>query len=135
MDGALTPDIYSPSINDIGDYTDNVSLFNFTPSSLGIYCDCNGRGVLYKTRAKFIKHIECKKHTEWIKALNNNKHNYYRQCQESQKMIEMNKRLIAEYENKLSMKDIIINALTEKLLLMEGVGNVNGKENVNLLDF
>ena len=47
----------------------------------------------------------------------------------------MNKRLIAEYENKLSMKDIIINALTEKLLLMEGVGNVNGKENVNLLDF
>jgi len=53
MDVAITPDTYSPSVNDRGDYVD------YVPSIMhGIYCPCNsrkGNRSLVETKMKLMK--------------------------------------------------------------------------------
>lgn len=95
MNVALTPDTYVPGVSENGVYVDVL------PSSIpvcGLKCPCFDR--YYSNRDKFVQHIKCKRHTEWMKQLNLDKHNFFKKCVELEQTVRQQRLLIAELENK-----------------------------------
>jgi hypothetical protein len=106
MELVTEPDLYSPSINDIGNYVDKIP--SFTPLRMsnaqsashrslitahfvgvlnvqrcnnikhGLRCPCGSRkDKTYDTHSIFASHIKTKKHQSWLVDLNLNKTNFY----------------------------------------------------------
>ena len=73
MDISLTPDTYTPSVDENGNYIDKIPQIKN-----GLYCPCGARrDKVYETSGKFYSHTKSKIHNKWISNLNNNKANYY----------------------------------------------------------
>ena len=54
MDLVLTPDTYCPSVDDSGNYVDNVPIIQN-----GLFCLCGSRkDKVYKTASQFRSHIK-----------------------------------------------------------------------------
>ena len=63
------PDIYAPSIDEMGNYIDQTPSFNILKH--GLYCPCGTRkDKVYDTSAKFSTHIKTKGHNKWLSQLN-----------------------------------------------------------------
>jgi hypothetical protein len=129
MSLALEPEIYSPSINDNGEYIDVVPSFNIMKQ--GIVCPCGTRkDKNYNTQPKFASHIKTKKHNKWLEQLNLNKANYYIECVKLNNVVKSQKIIIAQLQKEVDNKNITVTYLTNQL--------TNTKENCvkieNLLD-
>jgi len=77
MEAITTPDKYEASMNETGEYIDQLpNLIN------GIICDCIPRkkATIIYTRTQFNSHIKSISHQNYLKVLNNNKNNYYSEC-------------------------------------------------------
>ncbi len=115
MELTLEPEIYSPSIDNNGNYID------ITPPTTtlknGIKCPCGGsrKNQSYNTAATFSKHTKTVTHQKWMENLNNNKSNFYIESITLRKTVETQRIIIAEKEKQLSGKDLIIQCLTEQL--------------------
>lgn len=89
MDIALTPDIYTPSIDDNGNYIDNIPIIKN-----GIICECGARkDKIYDNGTKFATHIKSQKHQKWLMLLNQNKANYYVESIKNKEVLESQKKL------------------------------------------
>lgn len=111
MDVALTPDLYSPNINENGDYIDHVPII-----VNGIYCPCGSRkDKVYETKQKFSIHTRTKKHMEWIKGLNLNKTNHIIESIRHKETIETQKKIIRDLEHKIKDNLHTIEYLASKL--------------------
>jgi hypothetical protein len=76
MELALEPDMYSPSVDNLGKYIDNVPSFSLHKG--GLLCPCGSRkDKYYKTHNTFLQHTKTKIHQKWLNDLNLNKSNYY----------------------------------------------------------
>ena len=107
----LTPDTYTPSVNDSGVYVDNIPFIKH-----GLYCPCGSRkDKMYETTSKFATHIKTKKHQQWLLNLNQNKANYYVEMLKNKELVENQQRIIARLENQLHIKTQTIDYLTEQL--------------------
>lgn len=115
MDIATTPDIYTPSVDDNGNYIDRIpSIRN------GIYCSCGARkDKVYETHTKFQSHIKSKIHQTWIVSLNNNKANYYVEMLQMKELVDQQKKLLTQLENTLQNKLLTIDYLTGQLVQKE----------------
>ena len=115
MDIATTPDIYTPSVDDNGNYIDRIpSIRN------GIYCSCGARkDKVYETHTKFQSHIKSKIHQTWIVSLNNNKANYYVEMLQMKEVVDQQKKLLTQLENTLQNKLLTIDYLTCRLIQKE----------------
>ncbi len=101
---ALVPEIYCPSVNAIGNYCDH-----FPPSNkTGIICSCGTRGTVFRTRTQFNIHIKSKSHIAWLETLNNNRVNYYAECETLKSLVESQKKIIKDLENRLAVKETAI---------------------------
>lgn len=126
MNIALTPDTYTPSIDEVGNYIDNVPIIK-----RGLLCLCGTRrDKRYETTAKFAMHIKSKTHQKWLLSLNQNKSNHYVQMLEHKELIENQRKIIGHLEKQLSQKDRTIAYLTEELLSKQ----VKSQTIVDLLD-
>lgn len=126
MDITTTPDTYTPSIDDAGNYIDHIPvIYN------GLLCLCGTRkDKRYETTTKFATHIKSKTHHKWLQSLNNNKANYYVETLKSKELIENQRIIIKQLENTLSKKNSTIDYLTEQLVSK----NIQPDTSVNLLD-
>ena len=76
MELVVEPDIYSPSIDDKGNYIDRIPSFNIIKK--GLLCPCGARkDKIYETHTVFASHIKTKIHQSWLVTLNFNKTNYF----------------------------------------------------------
>jgi hypothetical protein len=115
MELTLTPEIYTPSIDDNGVYIDRIHILPIIQT--GIICPCGLRkDKIYDNVSKFTAHTKTKKHQGWLIELNRNKANYYVELLTSRKLIEHQQQIITRYENQLHTKSLTIDYLTEQLL-------------------
>ena len=116
MELVVESDIYSPSIDDKGNYIDKIPSFNIIKK--GLLCSCGARkDKTYETHAIFSAHVKTKAHQSWLITLNFNKANFY---------IE-NQKLTDYLENDLSMDSQEVILLIVELEKLFGI-------NLNLSD-
>ena len=76
MELVVEPDVYSPSVDNVGNYIDKIPSFNTIKK--GLICPCGSRkDKFYETHISFSAHIKSKIHQKWLDGLNTNKINYF----------------------------------------------------------
>ena len=117
MEISTLPDTYMPSIDDNGNYIDNIHM----PKN-GLYCPCGSRkDKIYENTTKFAVHIKTKSHQKWLMMLNQNKANYYVEMIKNKELVDNQKSIIAQLENQLHKKTLTIDYLTEQLTSRKSV--------------
>jgi hypothetical protein len=126
MDITLTPDTYTPSVDNVGNYIDHIPSIKH-----GLYCPCGSRkDKTYENATKFASHIKTKSHQSWLLMLNQNKANYYVEMLKHKELVENQRKMIAHLETQLQKKTMTIDYLTEQLITR----NVQQTTTVDLLD-
>ena len=132
MDISLTPDIYTPSVDDHGNYIDNIP-----PIHHGLKCPCGSRkDGIFETKAKFSLHCKSSVHQKWLTMMNQNKANHYIELLKLKETVEIQQKIISEQqvkidlhkkelETKLHDKEIIIEFLNSQLTKKTQVCSVN----------
>jgi len=126
MDITLTPDTYTPSVDNAGNYIDHIPSIKH-----GLYCPCGSRkDKTYENATKFASHIKSKSHQTWLLMLNQNKANYYVEMLKHKELVENQRKMIAHLETQLQKKTMTIDYLTEQLIKQ----NVQQTTTIDLLD-
>jgi len=114
MELVTEPDLYSPSINDIGNYVDKIPSFNNIKH--GLRCPCGSRkDKTYDTHSIFASHIKTKKHQSWLVDLNLNKTNFYLENINLKNTITNQQLIIAKLENDIKVKITTIDCLAKQI--------------------
>jgi hypothetical protein len=111
MNVTITPDTYTPSVDDNGNYIDNIPMIKN-----GLFCPCCSRkDKKYENNSKFALHIKSKSHQKWLLSLNQNKANYYVEMIKNKELVENQQKIITQLENQLQKKTLTIDYLTDQL--------------------
>lgn len=122
MDLNTTPDVYQPCINTLGEYYDHIPTKSILTN--GFYCPCGSRrNQIYKTSSQFNKHIKTKTHQKWLESLNDNKNNHYIENEKNKIIINSQKIIIGQLENKLNLKQMEINLLNNEINIYKSKTN------------
>jgi hypothetical protein len=112
MELVIEPDIYSPSIDENGNYVDNPTI----KFKKGLTCPCGSRkDKVYETNSMFSAHIKTKTHQKWLADLNLNKANHYIENEKLKETIQTQKLIIAKMEKEINNKNMTISYLTIQL--------------------
>ena len=131
MELVVEPDIYSPSIDEIGNYIDKAPSFNIIKK--GLLCPCGSRkDKLYESHASFMTHIKTKNHQKWLSNLNLNKVNYYIENEKLNETIQNQRLIIAKVDKDINTKNMTIDYLSQQL--NTNTNNKNLVTVMNLLD-
>jgi hypothetical protein len=115
MDLIHEPDIYSPNVDDSGNYIDSIPPFHIIKK--GIRCPCGSRkDKVYETHSIFSSHIKTKTHQKWLITLNQNKVNYYVENEKMKETIQTQRIIIAKLEKDINVKMMTIDYLTSQLV-------------------
>lgn len=132
MELVVEPDLYSPIINDNGNYIDKIPSFI---GHKGIRCACGSRrDKVYDNYSVFSNHIKTKTHQKWLESLNLNKSNFYSENIKLKELISNQKIIIAKLEKDVNTKIMTIDFLTQQLNTLSQ-NNVNNKAFSDLLDY
>ena len=127
MELATQPDIYSPNIDDKGNYVDRMPSLHIIKK--GLLCPCGSRkDKTYHTTSMFSTHTKTKCHQKWLSELNLNRANYYIENEQNKETIQNQRLIIAKLEKDINTKIMTIDYLTQQL-------NQNNKIVDNLLEF
>jgi hypothetical protein len=100
MNVTVIPDTYTPSVDDNGNYIDNIPIIKN-----GLFCPCGSRkDKTYENASKFATHIKSKSHQKWLLVLNQNKANYYVEMMKNKELVENQQKIITQLENQLQKK-------------------------------
>ena len=114
MELVVQPDVYSPSVDELGNYIDKAPAFNLIKK--GLMCPCGSRkDKVYDTSAKFTVHIKSQSHQKWLASVNANKVNYYSENLKLLETIKNQRLIIAKLEKDVSNKNLTIDYLTQQL--------------------
>jgi hypothetical protein len=131
-DMIMIPDMYYPSVDENGNYIDNLQPFNFKKN--GITCPCGSRkDKLYCLVATFNAHIKTAHHKKWLSNMNLNKANYYIENLKLNDTVQNQRIIIAKMENDLNNRNTTIDYLTQQL--NKKSNDMNKNININLLEF
>ena len=127
---ATEPDMYSPNIDEHGNYTDKLPSFNSDALANGIRCPCGTRkDKVYLSANLFVAHCKSKTHEKWVNDLNTNKMNFFTENQKLRDIIRAQKIMIGKMELDISSKNVTIGYLTQELTKMMGECNTASSEN------
>jgi hypothetical protein len=127
---ATEPDMYSPNIDEHGNYTDKLPSFNSDALANGIRCPCGTRkDKVYLSANLFAAHCKSKTHEKWVNDLNTNKMNFFTENQKLRDIIRAQKIMIGKMELDISSKNVTIGYLTQELTKMMGECNTASSEN------
>jgi hypothetical protein len=130
MELVVEPDIYTPNIDNNGNYIDKIPSFNNIKN--GLRCPCGTRrDKTYDCSAYFATHIKSQTHKKWLLDMNTNKKNYYTENVQLKETINSQKIIIARLEKDINVKIKTIDYLTQQLVFKDTANN----EVTNLLDF
>ena len=128
MDLIVEPDIYSPSVDNNGNYINKIP--SFTNLKNGLRCPCGTRkDKCYESASNFSTHIKTKKHIKWLSDVNLNRANYFVENVNLKETITSQKLIISRMEKDLQNKSLTIDYLTSQIY-KQGSSCVD-----NLLDF
>jgi hypothetical protein len=124
MDTAITPDTYTPGLDDQGNYIDVIPVIRH-----GIKCLCGLRNHTYPNRASFTAHTRTAHHQKWLETLNRNKANHFVESLRYQELVESQQKILVGLENQLVVKSTQLESLekqvaTLKVQLMAFVSNI-----------
>jgi hypothetical protein len=127
MELIVEPEVYAPSIDEIGNYIDKIPPFNTIKH--GIRCPCGSRkDKTFDTSGTFSAHIKTKTHQKWLNNLNLNKANFYIENETLKSTVQNQRLVIAKLDKDLQNKIMTIDYLTQQL-------SINNKVVNNLLSF
>lgn len=106
---SLQSDIYAPSVNTEGAYTDYIPRIEKS----GLRCPCTQRIYLRKTN--FRTHIVTECHLIWLRNLNENRHNYYAENVRLYDLVKQQQKLLAEKEVLIVQKNALIAELSGQI--------------------
>ena len=130
MELVTETELYSPSIDENGNYVDKIPSFSVCKN--GIRCPCGSRkDKIYDSHSVFSSHIKTKSHQKWLQSLNLNKSNYYIENVKLNETIHNQRIIIAKMEKDLQNKNHTIDYLTQQLIYKTPVV----KTVSNLLEF
>ena len=111
MDTAVTPETYTPGIDDQGNYTDDIPVIRH-----GIHCLCGSRkDKTYPNAASFTAHTKTKHHQQWLETLNRNKANYYVDSLRYKELVESQQKMLTSLENQLVVKSALVVSLEKQV--------------------
>jgi len=111
MEITIEPELYSPSIDEIGNYIDKIPSIKH-----GIRCCCGSRkDKVYNNNSSFSAHIKSKTHQLWIEKINLNKTNYFVENENLKNTIQQQKLIIATLDKELQSSKTIIDYLQNQL--------------------
>ena len=114
MELVIQPDLYMPSIDERGNYVDNIPSFHTIQK--GLLCPCGSRkDKVYENKGMFVGHIKTKHHQKWLENLNLNKANYYVENEELKETVHNQRLIIAKLEKDVNTKIKTIDYLTHQL--------------------
>jgi hypothetical protein len=114
MDLIAEPDIYSPGIDDKGNYVDRIPSFNNLKN--GLRCPCGTRkDKAYDCQSYFASHIKAKTHLKWLQDMNMNRMNFFTENVQLKETISNQKIIIARMEKEVFIKLKTIDFLTQQL--------------------
>jgi len=123
MELVTEPDIYSPNIDNNGNYVDKIPSFNTNLLANGIRCPCGTRkDKTYISASLFAAHCKTKTHEKWIHELNMNKSNFFIETQKLREVVYAQKIMIGKLELEVSSKNMTIGYLTQELNKIIGSG-------------
>lgn len=115
MELVVEPDVYAPSVDDMGNYIDRIPSFK-----KGLTCPCGSRkDKFYESNVSFSAHIKSKTHQKWLSGLNTNKINYYLENEQLQQTIQNQRLIIAKLDKEVQNKCLTIDYLTKQLVKPE----------------
>ena len=130
MDITTTPDMYTPSVDNNGNYVDRIPVIKH-----GLFCPCGSRkDKIYENASKFSSHIKSKIHQKWLIILNDNKANYYMESLKYKEISENQQKIITRFEQQLQQKSLTIDYLTEQLVRNKNIPQNTNTDLLNLLD-
>ena len=105
MEFVTEPDVYSPSMDSVGNYVD--SYPSSSTIERGVYCPCSKRkDMIYSTKAKLSSHFKTKGHQSWLETLNHDKTNYYDEAARSREQVKAQKHIIGYLDKKVTQLTI-----------------------------
>ena len=118
MELVVDSDIYTPNVDNQGNYADYLPSAN--KFSNGLRCPCGARkDHVFDNRQSFAYHIKSKTHQKWVVDLNANKMNFYADCERLKDVVKSQQIIIAKLEKEVNAKLITIDYLTQKIMLHE----------------
>jgi len=124
MELVTEPDVYSPNLDDKGNYVDKVPSFNTNALANGLRCPCGTRkDKVYLSAPLFAAHCKTKTHEKWVQDLNTNKSNFFTENQKLSDIVHAQKIMIGKMELELASKTMTINYLTQELTKIIGGGS------------
>ena len=111
MELVTEPDIYMPSVDELGNYVDKLTAFK-----KGLTCSCGSRlNKVYETNAMFSAHIKTKTHQNWLQTLNLNKANHYIEKEKLKDTVQNQRLIIARSEAEINNLRQTVTYLTMQL--------------------
>ena len=108
MDIVIEPEIYTPNINEHGEYVD-------IPIRLPMICLCGTRKDKVYTVSNFKKHTHTITHQAWLQKLNAEKFNYYLTSRQLSETVEQQKHILTRLENEIQRNNHHIHYLEGKI--------------------
>lgn len=109
MELVVEPGIYSPSIDETGNYIDKIPVLT---KNEGIHCPCSRKDKIYN----FSQHMKTKCHQSWLKTINLNRLNYFMENIELKNTVANQKLIIARMEKEINTKMMTIDCLSQQLI-------------------
>lgn len=123
------PELYSPTIDDVGNYVDSIPSFHNLRN--GLRCPCGTRkDKAYMSYSQFSAHTKTKFHQKWLSDVNNNKCNFYVENKQLKELVSDQQIIIGRLEKEIHNKISTIDYLTQELINLKRNNEVG-----NLLDF
>ena len=111
MSLVVEPDIYCPSLDEMGNYIDVIPSIQH-----GLRCPCGTRkDKTYDTHSMFATHIKTKTHQKWLSTVNLNKSNHYVENERLKETVQNQRLIIAKLDKDLQHKSMTIDYLTQQL--------------------
>jgi len=121
MDLVVTPDIYVPTIDANGNYTDIIPVFKYELS-----CPCGSKP--FATRSKFTSHTKCQRHVKWLATLNQNRENHLVDSIKYKKVCASQQQIISEQDKRISQQACIIEYFSNQVI------SLSSPPTIDLLD-
>lgn len=134
MEIVLEPELYSPSMDDMGNYVDKIPPFSNIKN--GLRCPCASRkDKCYNSQSIFSKHIQTKYHQKWLLDTNLNRANYYTENIQLKDTVYNQQLIIARMEKDLKNKILTIDYLTQMLSKIETTNDIKSTTCIDLIHF
>jgi len=101
-DFILTPDTYSPILDEHSNYIDHIPSFPVE----GLRCPCGAglkRSISFTSATQFTKHVHTLRHQKWLKALNANKQNVLKENAELLETVKTQQQLLVRFDRDLKV--------------------------------